>query len=202
MSAPSFPANRRSAAFLNATDVQGFDSSVFDGILGMSFDVGSIYNSVQTAWGTEAADSLARSPMTGLFAKNPSLPNYFDVQLPRVTSLNDTTEGKFVISSHDEDFNRVADAPKLTRVASEHWSVVVDGMLINGRPFQFNTSRIEGVPEGTNVVALDTGFSLPPLPPAAVDAIYSSIPGAMYDNVAKMWLVPCNGTAAVTFVLG
>ena len=33
-----------------------------DGVMGMAFDVASIYGIVQQAWGTDAADQLARSP--------------------------------------------------------------------------------------------------------------------------------------------
>lgn len=190
------------AAFLNASKVQDFDLTSFDGIMGMAFDIGSIYGTVQKAWGTEKADELARSPITALFAEDISLPNNFDVQLGRTSETEDVAEGTFVISSHAEGYESVASAPKLPRVAPEHWSVVVDAMLVNGQRFSFTTSRITGVPKGSIVAALDTGFSLPPLAPAAVDAIYGSIPGAVYDDDSQLWLVPCNGSTDVTFVLG
>ncbi|PIL34121.1 hypothetical protein GSI_03832 [Ganoderma sinense ZZ0214-1] len=191
-----------SQAFLNATELQDFDLTQYDGIMGMAFDIASIYETVQGAWGTDAANSLARSPMTALFAQNSSLPNNFDVQLARSTELNDIAEGVFVISSHATGYENVTSAPKLPRVAPEHWSVVVDGMLINGQSFAFNQSRIDGVPTGSIVAALDTGFSFPPLAPAAVDAIYGSIPGALYDSNSQVWLVPCNASANLTFVFG
>ncbi|KAI1796364.1 aspartic peptidase domain-containing protein [Ganoderma leucocontextum] len=191
-----------SQAFLNATDLQDFDLSSFDGIMGMAFDIASIYGTVQSAWGTDAANNLARSPITALFAQNPSLPNNFDVQLARSTELEDIAEGAFVISSHATGYENVTSAPKLPRVAPDHWSVVVDSMLVNNQTFPFNQSRIDGVPTGTIVAALDTGFSFPPLPPAAVDAIYGSIPGALYDELSQVWLVPCNGSTNLTFVFG
>ena len=190
------------AAFLNATELQDFDLTSFDGIMGMAFDIASIYGTVQEAWGTDAANSLARSPMTALFAQDPSLPNNFDVQLARSTELDDIAEGAFVISSHATGYENVTSTPKLPRVAPEHWSVVVDAMLVNGQNFTFNQSRIDGVPTGSIVAALDTGFSFPPLPPAAVDAIYGSIPGALYDQISQVWLVPCNGSTNLTFVFG
>ncbi len=49
----------------------------------------------------------------------------------------------------------------------------MDGMNINGKWFAFNKSRIAGMTFGKLVAALDTGFSLPPLHPGAVDTIYS-----------------------------
>ena len=182
--------------------MQDFDLTSFDGIMGMAFDIGSIYGTVQKAWGTEKADELARSPITALFAEDISLPNNFDVQLGRTSETEDVAEGTFVISSHAEGYESVASAPKLPRVAPEHWSVVIDAMSVNGQNFAFNQSRIDGVPKGSIVAALDTGFSFPPLPPAAVDAIYGSISGAIYDQYSQVWLVPCNGSTNLTFVFG
>ena len=101
------------AAFLNATELQDFDLTSFDGIMGMAFDIASIYGTVQEAWGPDAANSLARSPMTALFAQGPSLPNNFDVQLARSTELDDIAEGAFVISSHATGYENVTSAPKL-----------------------------------------------------------------------------------------
>ena len=189
-------------AFLNATVFQDFDLSEMDGIMGMAFDVASIYGTVQQAWGDEVADALARSPMTALFAQNPSLPDNFDVQLGRSTELHDIAEGTFLISSHAAGFESVTSAPKLPRVAPEHWGIVLDAMLVNGRSFAFNQSRIQGVPSGKVVAVLDTGYSFPPLPPPAVDAIYGEIPGAVYDQISASWLVPCNSSTNVSFVFG
>ena len=71
-------------------------------------------------------------------------------------------------------------------MSDQHWSIVMDAMKVNGQAFSFNKSRISGTPSGKIVAALDTGFSFPPLPAAAVDAIYSTIPGALFDSVAQL----------------
>ncbi|KAM5530347.1 hypothetical protein V8D89_015988 [Ganoderma adspersum] len=193
----------KSQAFLRVIDKHEFDLRGYDGILGMAFDVGSIHAEVQAEWGPEAADALALSPMTALFARNASFPNNFDVQLSRPeTELSDTADGLFVISSHAAGFENVTGAPKLSRVAPAHWSVAMDEMLINGQSFSFNQSRVAGAPPGKIVAALDTGSLLSALPPAAVDAIYGSVPGAVYDNVTEAWLVPCDRSPNLTFVFG
>ncbi|TBU31743.1 aspartic peptidase domain-containing protein [Dichomitus squalens] len=191
-----------SQAFLNATAIQDMDLSEMDGIMGMAFDVASIYGTVQKAWGTAAADALARAPMTALFAQDPALPDFFDVQLGRTTELDDVADGTFLISAHAAGFEDVADAPRLPRVAPEHWGVVLDAMVVDGESFAFNASRIKGVPAGKVVAVLDTGFSFPPLPAPAVDAIYGGIPGAVYDESSAAWLVPCNSSTNLTFVFG
>ena len=178
------------------------DLTGYDGIMGMAFDVASIYGTVQQAWGTDAADQLARSPITSLFAMNPALPNNFDVELARTSELDDEADGAFVISGHADGFEQVASAPQLSRVSDQHWSIVMDAMKVNGQAFSFNKSRISGTPSGKIVAALDTGFSFPPLPAAAVDAIYSTIPGALFDSVAQLWIVPCDAGTNLTFTFG
>ncbi|KAM5542840.1 hypothetical protein V8D89_003504 [Ganoderma adspersum] len=184
-------------------DVHGFDLKGYDGILGMAFDVGAIHAKVQHEWGLEAADALALSPMTALFAQEPALPNSFDVQLLRpATELADTADGLLVISAHAVGFEHVADAPRLPRAAPQHWSVAMDAMLINGQSFAFNQSTVAGVPAGKVVAALDTGSSYPTLPTAAIAAIYGSVPGAVYDDTSDLWLLPCDSSPNVTFVFG
>ncbi len=169
----------------------------------MAFDVGSIHGKVEEEWGAQAADHLARSPMTALFAQQPTFPNNFDVQLSRpVTELDDTAAGLLAISSHISGYENVANAPRLPRAAPQHWSVAMDAMLINGQSFSFNHSQIAGVPAGKIVAALDTGSSFPALPQAAIDAIYGSVPGAVYDSIAEAWLVPCDRSPNLTFVFG
>ncbi|PIL33825.1 hypothetical protein GSI_03531 [Ganoderma sinense ZZ0214-1] len=186
-------------------DVHGFDLKGYDGILGMAFDVGSIHAKVQHEWGLEAADALARSPMTALFAQEPALPNSFDVQLSRpATEFAETASGLLVISAHAAGYEGVAGAPQLPRprAAPQHWSVAMDAMLVNGESFAFDRSAIEGVPAGKVVAALDTGSSFPALPAAAIAAIYGSVPGAVYDGDSGLWLVPCDSSPNVTFVFG
>ncbi|KAI0743088.1 aspartic peptidase domain-containing protein [Daedaleopsis nitida] len=188
-----------SQAFLNPSEITDFDTAGVDGIMGMGFDVANIYNTIQRAWGTAAADTLGRAPITSLFAQNPTLPNNFDVQLGRTSELDDVADGTFLISAHDPDFAKVTAAPLLPRIDATHWSIVMDAMHINGKQFAFNKSRIMGAPAGKVVAALDTGFSFPPLPPPAVDAIYGSIPGAKFDPVGDMWIVPCTAATNLSF---
>ena len=189
-------------AFLNPTDITDMTLTSYDGIMGMAFDVASIYSTVQRAWGTEAADDLARSPITSLFAMNPSLPNNFDVELARTSELEDDADGAFVISGHADGFAAITQAPQLPRVSDQHWSIVLDAMKVNGKAFSFAKSRISGTPAGKIVAALDTGFSFPPLPAGAVDAIYGTIPGALFDDAAQLWMVPCDAATNLTFTFG
>ncbi|RPD63486.1 acid protease [Lentinus tigrinus ALCF2SS1-6] len=191
-----------SQAFINPTSIVDFNLAV-DGIMGMAFDVGSIHTAFKNAFGAAAADTLGRAPITSLFGAHPSLPNNFDVQLARTGETQDLADGSFTISAHAPGFDAaLAGAPKLPRVSDQHWSIVMDAMSVNGKAFAFEGSRIAGVPQGKTVAALDTGFSFPPLPPKAVDAIYSSIPGAVFNPSSKLWAVPCNATTNLSFTFG
>lgn len=76
-------------------------------------------------------------------------------------------------------------------------------MSVNGQAFTFGPSSISTVPAGKIAVLLDTGYSFPPLPPDAVDAIYSTIPGAVkFSDQSPQWIVPCDAATNVTFTLG
>ncbi|KAH9911320.1 aspartic peptidase domain-containing protein [Epithele typhae] len=191
-------------AFVDPTELHDFSLIGFDGIMGMAFDSASIHNTVSRAWGPEAANQLATAPITSLFADNPTAPNNFDVQLARSSTLEDEADGVFIISEHDKNFQPVALAPKLPTVNTDHWSIAMDAMLVNGIPFAFNQSRIEGVPNGKIAATLDTGFSFPPLPGPAVDAICdSTIPGAVFIGGGEnVWMVPCDAATNLTFVFG
>lgn len=167
----------------------------------MSFNVDSpVRAAIAEAWGSQAADTLANTPMPALFAQDTNLSQNFDVQLARASELDTSAPGVFIIGTHDPDFQSVASAPQLQVVTIDHWSLVMDGMKVNGKEFIFDISRVEGVPAGKVAAALDTGFSLPPLPPAAVDAIYSSIPGAVYVQSQQQWFVPCDASTNLSFV--
>ncbi|KAH9850653.1 acid protease [Lenzites betulinus] len=187
-------------AFFDATQVQDLGASG-DGILGISFNVQSpVIAALAQAVGDDAAQQVGATPMINLFSHQPDLPDSFDVLLTRADELGDVAQGTFLIGAHDDNFQNVADAPQLTSVSNEHWSVVLDAMNVNGHAFQFNASRVQGVPPGKVAAVLDTGFSFPPLPPPAVDAIYSSIPGAVFSQTQGIWIVPCNETTQLSFV--
>ena len=173
----------------------------------MAFDNTSIYQDLAKAWGMEAANELGRAFITNLFAQNQSLPNNFDVQLGRLTFEDSTGTNTLVISGHAPGFENVTGAPKLPRQMPDHWTVYLEGMHVNGKPIAFNNSIVSGVPSGTLLAVLDSGFSFPPLPTALVDAIYSQIPGAVVYNSSigafDGWIVPCNFTPIdVSFTFG
>lgn len=191
-----------STAFLLATETQNF-AAYGDGILGLGFNgYSTVYNTLVRTYGAQFAAQTGNTPATALFAQQPSLPRIVDIQLSREDELRDITHGTFLVGEHDANFQDVASAPQLPVVSpGNRWAVVLDAMNINGAPFTFNKSSVPGTPDGKVVALLDTGYSFPPLPPAAVDAIYSSIPGAVRDpSLGFPWVVPCNASLKLSFV--
>ena len=147
--------------------------------------------------------TLGTSPIFNILINNPDIPNSFDILLDRTGDLNDTEVGTLIIGGHAPGFENIVDQPHLPRVVSGRWAVPSDGMKVNGQSFTFNKSNSAVVKPGQIAAVLDTGFALPPLPPAAVDFIYGSIPGAMFtDSTYPQWLVPCNATTSLSFVFG
>ncbi|EIW62495.1 acid protease [Trametes versicolor FP-101664 SS1] len=190
-----------SQAFINATQISDFDV-VVDGMMGMAFDSSFIFAETSAAWGQESASVLGRSFITNLFAENSSLPNNFDVQLGRSDAVEDGC-GTFVISGHAPSFVNVTHASKIPRIGTDRWAFAVDEMRVNGKTVSFNKSSVvAGAPAGKLVAMLDTGYSFPPIPPAAVDAIYRTIPGSIFSAPDNEYFVPCNSTTMVSFFLG
>ncbi|TFY61247.1 hypothetical protein EVJ58_g4630 [Rhodofomes roseus] len=196
-------------AFMNVSNATSF-STIFNdgvrGILGLAFDAGStVQGTIAQVYGEDS--TLGRSFLSNLFNQNTTKP-LFTVQLGRTDDPQYTAEGAFTIGEYLPDYDEVQDMPKLHRFpnngtgAAPRWSTVMSGMTINGEPFQFNASGVPDTPEGSVVAVLDTGFTFPPIPGPAVEAIYSGIQGAYYDTNSSLWIVPCNKAANVEFQFG
>ena len=166
----------------------------------MAFDVASIYQTIEATYGQDAAQKYGKAPISNIFAQNASQPNFFDVRLGRTSDLDDISDGTFTISEHIAGYEDVVNQPKLERLGTLYWAVALDAMEVNGKAFEFAPSSFEGIPSGKIVTVLDTGYTAPPIPPAAVDYIYSSIDGAVLHQ--NTWFIPCLGATNLTFVFG
>lgn len=193
---------------VQATDFGTIFGDGVRGILGLSFDAGSIVDLEIVAHDGLNA-STGRSFITNLFLQNDDNNHFFTVQLGRSGDPQYTTEGSFTIGEYISGMEDIANQAKLSRFPNSQdintpprWSTLVSGMSINGQAFPFNASSVPGAPEGTIVAVLDTGFTFPPLPTEAVTAIYSSIPGATFDNSSGLWIVPCENSTTLEFQFG
>lgn len=193
----------------NATDFGAIQKNNISGILGLAFDLGSqvFINTIVATNDT----TTARPFLSNIFRKDPTSPNMFTVLLGRDYDRDGPQEGAFTIGEYVDGYEHVAEMPKLYRTPwqrddnathAPHWSVVLDSMTVNGQKFQFNKSNVADVEEGKQVVVLDTGFTYSQIPRAAVDFIYSSIPGAWFNETRGLWHVPCMNTTELSFEFG
>ncbi|KAJ8509262.1 hypothetical protein ONZ45_g8551 [Pleurotus djamor] len=140
-----------------------------------------------------------------IFAANVSLPNFFTFLLGRLDSPSDETSGVFTISEYVDGFSEVATAQKLPSQTAEHWSVSIDGVKIGGQVSSIASNQ-PNAPAGKAIAILDTGFSLSPAPQALVNAVYSTIPGAVQASdlpeFGTEWLIPCDQVISLSFTIG
>ncbi len=178
------------------------------GLLGLGFDAtNSVINeNLEQAFGS--ATTLGRSPIANIFYQNMTLPNFFTLLLGRTDDLDNERAGVFTISEYIPEFSAVGDTPKLTSQTIEHWSVLIDGVKVGSQSLPLHSS-VATAPRGKAIAVLDSGFSLPPIPSALVDAIYGAIPGSArvsdipaFAGSPTEWIVHCNQSTDVSFSIG
>ncbi|KAF7796361.1 hypothetical protein EIP86_007538 [Pleurotus ostreatoroseus] len=194
------------AAFMIATATQNMfiiNNKVCDGMIGLAFqDSFSALNDEIRQQTNNANNDDGANAIFNIFAQNPDVPTFFDMQLSRANDPGDTSSGSFIVGSHVSGFENVSSQPHLPVINPGRWAVPLDQMSVNGKTFQFNQSVVSGVPSGKILVDIDSGFSFPPIPSTAVDFIYSSFPGASLIAKSGTWIVPCNGTTDLKFTFG
>ena len=79
--------------------------------------------------------------------------------------------------------------------------MLLDSVSVNGQNVSLNSST-QGVPQGKSVAVLDTGATDASIPKFLVDAIFSQMPEAVFNETSKQWIIPCNSTADVRFIFG
>ncbi|KAI0819330.1 acid protease [Trametes gibbosa] len=198
--------------FTNASNVTDMPDGV-QGLIGMAFETARIYTALENEWGTEAANALGLGPMSNLIAQDSSVPGFFDLQLGRLGPFDSEPHNNhLLIGQHLANATAVASAPKLERIDPYHWTIAMDGMNINGKPFTgWNTSGVAGTPPGKIAATLDSGYTFSVWPHSVLDAVYGSIPGAVKVDgpipgtklpPQNNWVVPCNVSPNVSFVFG
>ncbi|KAI0091654.1 aspartic peptidase domain-containing protein [Irpex rosettiformis] len=206
------PHNVPAQAFLNATNATNFNAIFKNGILGimgLAFDIGS--SNFATLVGANGPnDTSGLTFLSNIFVQNKTAPNLFTVLLGRDYDKDGPQEGAFTISEYVDGLEKISNEPKLFRTPAQiknvttlpRWSVQLDSMTVNGTKFKFNQSSVPEADPGKQVVVLDTGFTFSQMPPAAVDFIYSQMPGSFFNQTSGFWVVPCNATIPLSFEFG
>ncbi|KAJ7141632.1 aspartic peptidase domain-containing protein [Mycena filopes] len=205
-------------AFLAVTSSAGQEADFADGnfgILGLSFNTpgsSQINDAVQQAYGPTA--TFGQSVLSNIFAQNPSASDYIGISLSRTGDQEGTADASLTISEYDTDYAAVQNAPRLPQTPpnSGFWSVVLDGFSVNGKKIQW-PSVAPSVPAGKNLVVLDTGTTNILMPGPQLNAIYSSIPGAVlspnsniplgqFSETNDVWVIPCTAQPNIVATFG
>ncbi|KAH9935317.1 aspartic peptidase domain-containing protein [Fomitopsis serialis] len=170
--------------------VVGVDSDhpVNSGVIGLGPNSAS---NIYEQFNNDAGDT----PLNRIFEQNTSTPNFLSVLLAvRTTPTPNITSQPKLPILEDEDSG------------ARHWQTLLDKDGIIGPDGE--VISVQSVVQGLQqlVVVFDTGFSLPQVPTAVSNAIYSRVPGANYTNVpaasGKVWTLPCDVELNVTFKFG
>ncbi|KAJ6578613.1 aspartic peptidase domain-containing protein [Mycena sp. CBHHK59/15] len=206
-------------AFLNVFDAASaedpdFQDGIF-GLWGLGFNTpgsSGVNDAVQEAYG--ANQNWGQSVLANIFDQNPTGSDYIGISLSRTGDQEGTADASLTISEYDSDYASVQSAPKLTQFPANSgaWTVVLDALVAGGKKLDWQTTMATA-PAGKNVVHLDTGTTNVMVPGYVVDAIYSSIPGAVltsdfyvpatkFSTTNDVWVVPCNATVEMQAVFG
>ncbi|KAI0949368.1 hypothetical protein AcW1_009001 [Taiwanofungus camphoratus] len=173
------------------------------GIIGLGPNSGSrVHEQFNNATGDAVLDRI--------FRQNTSTPNFITILLGRSDDPTDLFPGDLTVGQVVSPYENITSQPKLavTQVQDslgQHWQTLVDKDGIigpDGKPIE-----VQSVVKGLNqlVAVFDSGFSLPQVPAAISNAIYSRVPGANFTNFAStgpVWSIPCGVELNVTFKFG
>ncbi|KAG8880182.1 hypothetical protein FRB97_001013 [Tulasnella sp. 331] len=180
-----------SQAFIEVQNISSFGAdprmSGYTALVGLGPLSGSVvYNAFNTSTGFPM--------MNNIFTQNLTNESYVTLLLPR---------------AHDPDSNATALPIVITgQEGLQHWTALTDanGVLgSNGQPINVTTNVTSATGTGKLVAVFDSGFSLPQVPKAISDALYSGLPGAQLVNfpvIGELWEIPCTQEVNVTFIFG
>ncbi|KAI0373720.1 acid protease [Pilatotrama ljubarskyi] len=194
-------------AFLNVPP-----SSAGTGLIGLGPNVGS---RVKDALGS--SDSAGDPVLDRIFRQNTSTPNYITVLLGRLRDPTDPPTGELTVGEMLPGYESVTSQPKLpvstvssSNSANQHWQILLDadgiiGPAGNNVIDQFNVQTAVSSTSNNKqlTVVLDTGYSLPQVPPRVAEAFYKDVPGASLVTRSELngqvWQIPCDKEVNVTF---
>ncbi|KAG8863787.1 hypothetical protein FRB96_007624 [Tulasnella sp. 330] len=155
--------------------------------------------------------------MNNIFRQNLTNENYITLLLPRAFDPDSNSTGVMTVSELVPGFEAVANQTKLPvsmltaqefTQQQQHWTTLTDANGVigpNGQAINVMTNVTSAAGTGKLVAVFDSGYSLPQVPKAISDALYSGLPGAQLINVTgagEIWEVPCTQEVNVTFVFG
>ncbi|KAG8854725.1 hypothetical protein FRB96_007410 [Tulasnella sp. 330] len=160
-------------------------------------------------------DAVSAEPvMTNIFAQNLTSDNYITLFLSRDDDPESTAISQLTVSETLPGYESILQqtklplalnlAPEITFREPLYWKTYTDPNGILGPDGQVIAleSQVPGAPNGTVVVTFDSGDTLPQVLPELASAIYSTVPGSIWNASLNQWTVPCTHELNLTFVFG
>ncbi|KAJ7182331.1 aspartic peptidase domain-containing protein [Mycena crocata] len=197
-------------AFINATSVQLREvlELGLDGLVGFAFD-GTDASDIIDTLKAKGSDPILGDPfLYNVFKQTPDQNNFIGISLSRTGDLEGSADASFTINAVDIAYREVLNAPALPLFPGDNqaWSIVIDGISVDGVDVTLPSSVHTDLSAGKLSVLMDTGNPDTELPTAVLHDIYSKIPGARYRlkeaGVGWTWSIPCNTTSIVTIEIG
>ncbi|KAK7691394.1 hypothetical protein QCA50_004793 [Cerrena zonata] len=189
----------KNQAFINAPGANG-TKNILDGFLGLGPpSLSELSGAVQKANAKINGNML----ITNIFDSYPDESNFITFLLSRnVAGIIDG--GDFTIGEIVKGYEAITEAPKLPILSDSRWLTFIDGLNINGQQFTGNSHTVSGVnvPQGKVSAIFDTGISLDIAPKGFVDAMFQNVPGAVFDESTRNYIVPCNTKVNVSLSVG
>jgi hypothetical protein len=119
---------------------------------------------------TSHEDTRASSSLVSLFTQNAAAEPFFTYQLGRLTELPDASPGTITFAEVIPELSNITSHPKLPVVVApadgqfRSWSVVMDGMTVNGQNVTLPPSTVDPTKPNQFVTILDTGTTAAVVP--------------------------------------
>ncbi|KAJ6534276.1 aspartic peptidase domain-containing protein [Mycena capillaripes] len=196
-------------AFNNATVFQlgGIVDLGLDGLIGLSFDSKGVSPITDTVAALGMDPNLGKPFLFNIFDQTPTKNNFIGISLSRTDDLEGSARASFGINEVDPSYATASKAPSVPLFPGDNgvWSILLDGISVDGVNIPLPPSNVPKTPAGKAVVVLDTGTPTAMLPQQLLDGIYSRIPGAKLvkdETGASVWSIPCSTTSSVSIHIG
>ncbi|KAJ7122182.1 aspartic peptidase domain-containing protein [Mycena epipterygia] len=193
-------------AFVGATEVglAGIVNHGLSGLIGFAFD-GTAPSAITATLDYQGSNATAGQPfLFNIFDQTPDTDNFIGISLSRTGDLEGSVNASFTINEIDETYAAVFNSTLIPIFPPEkrRWSLPLDAVIVNGNAVPIPGSTVAKTRRGKFVALMDTGTPAATVPVDLFNAIYASIPGALFSSSQGNWVVPCNTTSIVTVVLG
>ena len=166
----------------------------FEGMLGISFDTPDASRTAAALTGI-CAQMQGHGFIQNVFLQNPSQDNVVVISLSRSDDLKATAGSSLTIGEVPPAFQAVTSMTKVECFTGTggvtRWTIQADGVMKDGAWLSMQSQSTNSL--GNKPIAmLDMGTSFSLVPESIASAIYSTMPGAFFQNDMNKWAVPCS----------